>query len=580
MTPNSQRLTLHLALLCTIVAASLPFQDDGKCTEAKEMKLDDVRYVRMEEAIKGMKLDGWEEEWISSGRTSHKFQKVPKIDFVYTWVNGSDPYFTETESAYAGVYSKDRRWQKNHKNHRWNELDELRYGIRSVWSFAQDFLNNLFIIVNEVWDGEKWIDQVPSWFNSEKDNERVKIIGTKQIFREEAKDCLPTFNSNTIETQLHNTRSSVDIFVALSNDMMLGTDHSASDFYSPLFGLTLGFGYETPPNRQVPFSESEISSLPANDIAIGTSSFMLSRLFGIRTRLTPYHFGHVMSRSLTHEAFHSFPQLSLTSSLSRYRNDATQMDTWFLTSHYVMERFREALLWSYLSLRMDSDGNGIIDLMERKAIIKDIIKVKYQPGYMRTHRQLHFEMDEVLHGADLPPTMAETIRWTSMDGPVGMDVQCQWFNPETCFSHSDVPGNITIERALDNFVRSNTQCGDCTIQRLLQDHPRGYEPLLPPREKVQERDMAIKAIRRYQYSVVPNSMSRFVSLKGEMDVPLLKKRGGDIKDSLHSPVVPQYCFNDDLNEKLTEEMVERTKQNLWHFYESIASVPTPFEKRE
>jgi hypothetical protein len=103
-------------------------------------------------------------------------------------------------------------WIASHGVNRYRDWDELRYSIRSVEKHASSFSNNIQILVNAVEgsDGEM-TKQRPDWLKSDSViGDKLQVLSQEDFFGEEEAQCLPTFNSLTIENQIHNTPSDTD----------------------------------------------------------------------------------------------------------------------------------------------------------------------------------------------------------------------------------------------------------------------------------------------------------------------------------------------------------------------------------
>jgi hypothetical protein len=103
-------------------------------------------------------------------------------------------------------------WIASHGVNRYRDWDELRYSIRSVEKHASSFSNNIQILVNAVVgsDGEM-TKQRPDWLKSDSViGDKLQVLSQEDFFGEEEAQCLPTFNSLTIENQIHNTPSDTD----------------------------------------------------------------------------------------------------------------------------------------------------------------------------------------------------------------------------------------------------------------------------------------------------------------------------------------------------------------------------------
>ena len=135
------------------------------------------------------------------------------IDVVYTWVDGSCEAFharlaeASNESETAMIDSRARRFRQN---------DELRFSLRSLERNAK-WLGNIYLVTN----GQK-----PAWLNA--DSKRLHLIRHDQIFPDQS--CLPTFNSNAIEMNLHRIPGLSRKFLYLNDDLFFGRNCERRDF--------------------------------------------------------------------------------------------------------------------------------------------------------------------------------------------------------------------------------------------------------------------------------------------------------------------------------------------------------------
>lgn len=143
-----------------------------------------------------------------------------KVDVVYTWVNG-----TENKLKYSKI-------MPNSEYKRWRDNDELKYSLRSLEMYAP-WVRNIYIVTN---------GQIPNWLNLSIPN--IKIIPHSMLY--EDKNLLPTFNSASIEFQLHKIPGLSDKFIYFNDDMILGNYTTLSDFWSKEEGPVIDFHYPTP----------------------------------------------------------------------------------------------------------------------------------------------------------------------------------------------------------------------------------------------------------------------------------------------------------------------------------------------
>ena len=121
-----------------------------------------------------------------------------KIDMVFTYCDGTDPKFIEEKKLF--LKEKDKI---NNLPIRYINIDEITYSVRSVLKFIP-WINMIYIITNK---------QIPPV----ELNPKIKIIDHTEII---PKKYLPTFNSDVIESFIHNIPELSDIFLYNNDDMM------------------------------------------------------------------------------------------------------------------------------------------------------------------------------------------------------------------------------------------------------------------------------------------------------------------------------------------------------------------------
>lgn len=558
--------------------------------------LPDVIRIPFEEATQDIKLDGWEDEWFSSGHFNAEKNgplAEPKIDFVYNWVNGSDEAFKDVRHPFelqSPLNDREGKWISEHSINRYRDWDELRYSLRSLDVYAKGFLNKIQLLVNSVGgasyerDGKNMRPQRPNWLRDDANtNQHVQVLSHESFFREQEKECLPTFNSLSIESQIFMTPSSTDNLVALSDDMFLGMPHAASDFYSPLFGPTMGFKADHYNVKHL--DKNSIPSFGEKPFVYYTS-YLLNHRFGERNRHVQAHFGHSVSRKVMEEAMASFPQPSAKGACERFRGESKfQIYPWYASFHYSIERFREALIWSFIMSRSDANSDGYLDWTERQHLLEAIepgwrqlsTKDPSKPAAQSPDRErMYYKLPEVLQKAGLqPPKVNVNILWTSLDGPETIrNVKCNGFSVDKCFGDSFASSLSDSTSSNPDFAASNIfsrlsyqhpQCGDCLLKFLLASQPRGLEPLLPPKAtKPHDREVIVKALKKYQHTVVDTDAMKFVMIKDaeQAETELLQRTIRKGK------VFGQWCLNDDVMTESAQQ-VGRVRDVMSQVFEGL-----------
>ena len=131
------------------------------------------------------------------------------IDFVITWVDGSDPQWQAEKALYRGVSGDNRV-------NRYREWDTLRYWFRGVEKFAP-WVNNIYFVT--------W-GHLPTWINTS--HPKLKIVNHKDYIPSEY---LPTFSSRAIDMNFHRIKELSEHFVYFNDDMFLIKPVDRSDFF-------------------------------------------------------------------------------------------------------------------------------------------------------------------------------------------------------------------------------------------------------------------------------------------------------------------------------------------------------------
>ena len=388
---------------------------------------------------------------------------------------------------------------------------------------------------------------------------------------------------------------------ALSDDMLLGKRHAASDIYSPLFGPVMGFktnAYNTisPPTEVDAhrFGEKVKSSKSAPALEGKTNtdqpfliytSWLLNRRFGNRKRKGQGHFGHSLSRSVTREAIGSFPGPELESACKRFRGEpGFQLYSWYAAFHYTIERHREALLWSYIMQRSDVDGDGNLSWPERQTILADLEAGMKNEGKLSYRKRNYYHVPSILEKAGLQaPRVNTDILWTSLDGPATIhEIECTEFDVNDCMaqgfsiSSSDATSRNPIFSSaviFDRVARQMPHCGDCLIKLILNKTHKGLSPLLPYKNtQAKQREIVVKALMRYRYTVIsPDALFVMVTDAEQVDSTLVN-RFVRKKNALAG----QLCLNDDVATE-NEEELQDVMQAMTELYQGLFPEKSPFE---
>ena len=141
----------------------------------------------------------------------------PKIDFVITWVDGTDPkWLAEKLRTLQEVDSLEAQKTDSSDLRFRNDFDFLKFWFRGVEKFAP-WVNQIFFVT---------YGHTPDWLNLV--HPKLKIIRHEDFIPHEF---LPTFNSHTIENHLHLIPGLSEYFVYFNDDFYLLKTTRPTDFF-------------------------------------------------------------------------------------------------------------------------------------------------------------------------------------------------------------------------------------------------------------------------------------------------------------------------------------------------------------
>lgn len=138
---------------------------------------------------------------------------IGEIDFVILWVDGHDPHWQE-----AFLQARQRAGRDSDASViRYRDWELLHYWFRGVERFAP-WVRRIHLIT--------W-GHLPKWLNRE--HPKLHIVRHEEFIP----SCyLPTFNSNTIELNLHRIEGLAERFVLFNDDTFLTAPCPAREFFS------------------------------------------------------------------------------------------------------------------------------------------------------------------------------------------------------------------------------------------------------------------------------------------------------------------------------------------------------------
>ena len=194
-------------------------------------------------------------------------KKIGRVDVVYTWVDGADPLWKlslrETILGHKHHLPSEALAKSRFRNH-----DELKYSLRSLWKHAA-FVNHIYIVT---------FGQKPKWLKA---HPKITIVDHQEIFTDQAD--LPTFNSQAIEANLHHIPNLKECYVYFNDDVFLGDDAIARDFFSENGSPKFFIASWDAPEGQIMASDDTLNASWKN------TNTLLNRLFGYKKRKALEH---------------------------------------------------------------------------------------------------------------------------------------------------------------------------------------------------------------------------------------------------------------------------------------------------
>lgn len=147
---------------------------------------------------------------------------MEKIDFVVTWLDSSDPVWQEQYDTYRLKAKGDQ------SKARFRDMNFFHFWFRSVEKYAP-WVNKVYLITN---------GKFPDWINP--NNPKLVLVKHEDYIPQEY---LPTFNSCTIELNMHRIKGLSEHFVYFNDDILLNTPVTPEYYFKK--GLPCDFNKET-----------------------------------------------------------------------------------------------------------------------------------------------------------------------------------------------------------------------------------------------------------------------------------------------------------------------------------------------
>ena len=316
------------------------------------------------------------------------------VDVVYTWVNGSDPAFRDAlarrkaewelvdaekrgdghGNGESGAKSSDENelgakrrdvaanlTASNLTKNRFDDHDELRYSLRSVWMHAP-WIRNVIVVTN---------GQIPSWLNLT--HPKVRVVTHAEIFPNA--EHLPTFSSHAIEMHLHTIPGISKTFLYMNDDFFLGADVGYDDFYTEAKGTKVHLSWIAPPCdyackneiRAGKWAEPRPASSFEMDVfgqTLAYANYLLDNAFGEAPleRKVPAHAPHLVDVEIMQEVVNKWREEHERTS-SHYFRHPMDLQYQSVYLYYLMNAKRGRTSFEFASA-FDADGDGELSKRE------------------------------------------------------------------------------------------------------------------------------------------------------------------------------------------------------------------------
>ncbi|CAE7207881.1 unnamed protein product [Rhizoctonia solani] len=462
------------------------------------------------------------ESAISDGNLCVAYTNIsPKLDVVWTFANGSGVLHekwrkvrqVEFQLQRAGTLAPRsaraaaRRVVAGTETKLFRDHDELRHSMRSVLQHFRPYTSQFHLLTSDFAfpscnpdDYAGWrLGQIPQWLRLDsppKWNDggvELSVVPHAKFFSENYR--YTTFNSLAIESQFGNLNVS-DAFIYLNDDFYFAADLSPWDFYTESYGLVLRMQSDLLVSSLVDGarpSDGEWHSLEF-------SNRLLSDRFGLRKRPYVIHEAKALKRSLISEISLIWSAELAETSAHPFRTDPLLRDAHmgFMATHFVVERWREGLLWSWAIARLggkEDEWDAVTSMQAWRELggshsTPDMTLLVGSPsrdslsGERLAEAQAAVPGGHTRHSTKYSFTSQDGYPYTYL-GEQGMghwpQFPTQHMRCAIQFSTCFPPDLSSASEAFKHIAFNEPQCGDCIIQALVgASRNLGLSAFLPP----------------------------------------------------------------------------------------------------
>ncbi|KAM0755806.1 hypothetical protein T439DRAFT_308229 [Meredithblackwellia eburnea MCA 4105] len=516
--------------------------------------------------------DAWVSKGVLCGEVLPILQSAQEVDVLYTWTNGTRDRLLrawrealtpprvylgrgqEGGKANGRFMKGNRQVTKPGLNH-FQDHDELRFSMRSLLtSFTDSSLRKIHLVTADLPVGvlpkdrqpiihlqtlkkqnisgpvppdSVLVGQIPQWLNltaASTSSPTLAMVHHHSIFHTSTdpsvfdSTVLPTFNSLAIESRIPNIEGMSEFVLYMNDDVFINGQLSSADVGSPLLGPVFRIQRDLTVNALKPGSRT--MGLDGEWPGLRHANWLLDQRFGKRDRGYLAHIAKAFSTPLLREMEEMWREELLSTSQSRFRGNKDEFQPSFLATHYIVERHREALLWSFFVARADRDGDGLLTVPERRRLLADLGAQSPTESVPVTipRRSTTAEDIKLFNTSGLVRPLSSETAFDSRDGfamasflkgsPWPVQPTDSSAAPNAVACNLDIPGclgsdflsetkafgtNSVFKRVAFEFPL----CGDCAVLQLVgKSGPRGLSAFLPEVEVVNKDTKEEETYRR------------------------------------------------------------------------------------
>ena len=221
------------------------------------------------------------------------------IDVVYTWVDGTDPVWLARKREALEADVGERMTEDAAADLRFVAHDELRHSLRSLERYAP-WVRHIYLVTDR---------QRPAWLRE--DHPRLTVIDHTDIAP--AGTQLPSFNSQSIEANLHRIEGLSEHFLYFNDDVFLSSYVGPELFFNPngIASMYMSRAHVAP--------GAPVQGEPASDSAGKNARKLVREATGRRVSRKLFHTPFALRRSVSYEIEERWPDVVAATRDAQFR---------------------------------------------------------------------------------------------------------------------------------------------------------------------------------------------------------------------------------------------------------------------